>query len=201
MMPSACGARTPSLPTCVPVSTTGFGAACATVAGASAVPARTPRVAMSFLLNMVMAFRGGDVSGGMTPTPRPWLAGCPELLGGGVPAAGAPYHFSSKRGRTAMTHRSSGSAPPENAWAARARCSTASSSPRSVELAEEQADAALAERLEAPARRPRVGEPVGVEQDPFVGEGGVPDLEVGDLRGDAERMAGPQVADRLPVGQ
>ena len=70
-----------------------------------------------------------------------------------------------------------------------------------VELLQEEPDAALAERLKAAAGRSRVGQPVGVEQDAAGGKRGVADLELGDLRRDAERMPRLQMPERLPVVQ
>ena len=109
------------------------------------------------------------------------------------------YHRSWKRGRTATTHRSSGSEPPRERVGGAGEVLDRLLRRGAVELLEEEPDAALAERLEGATGRPRVGQPVGVEQDAAGGEGGMADLEVGDLRGDAERMprlAGARAARR-----
>src|SRR3954453_18092786 len=60
---------------------------------------------------------------------------------------------------------------------------------RRVELADGHGHPRLAEGTEAAPRRPRVGEPVGVEEDPGGGERAAAGLEVADLGRDAERVA------------
>ena len=116
------------------------------------------------------------------------------------PRGSAPYHCSSNRGRTATTQRSSGSEPPENALAARARCSTPPrarrrrapggrarcGSRRTAESCGRAVARRSARRCRAGCRRRKRG---------------VANLELGDLGRDAERMPRLQMPERLPVVQ